>query len=263
LNGRPFDLEAEAWLNTVANYRRSYEPDGRQLISLPKVLDCAAGALVRIEALRAAIEAARDTESEQDATIELVAQRYELLLSDITYLADVDTIAAARVRTDADASTVLTAAVAEAWIEQVRATALDWVGATADAGACASMDALKAALDSTPLSLEAPDEGESDGTLLDKMAADTALGEIVDTLRVHVLQAAWKVLRASHRPQETAEPTRPRPAAPVACPCADHAAPGASREEPADLSARSHPRAADRQRRPGKFLRAPHHKMAS
>ncbi|MDA0337123.1 MAG: hypothetical protein O2782_18330, partial [bacterium] len=205
LNGRRFDLEAEAWLNTVANYRRSYEPDGRQLISVPKVLDYAASALVRIEALRAAIEAARDTESEQEPTVALVSRRYELLLSDITFLCNADVMAATRLRADADVEIVLAAVIADAWIERVSTTVLDWVDAVVGAGACESVDTLKAAFDSIPLQLDGPGEGPLAGAFPDKLAADTALGEIVDVLRVQALRGAWCALQPQHRPLETAE----------------------------------------------------------
>ena len=107
LKDRRFDLEAEAWLNTIANYRRSFDTDSRQLISLPRVLDFAAGALVRIEALRAAVEIVRDAESAEEATVVAVSQCYETLLSDVTFLADSEVIAAARQRADTDAETVL------------------------------------------------------------------------------------------------------------------------------------------------------------
>ncbi len=205
LNGRRFDLEAEAWLNTVANYRRSYEPDARQLISVPRVLDYAASALVRIEALRAAIEAARDTEAEEEPTVAFVSRRYELLLSDITFLCNADVMAATRLRADADVEMVLAAVVADAWIERVSTAILDWVDAVVDAGACESVDTLKAAFDSTPLQLDVPGEGPSAGPFPDKLAADSALGEIVDVLRVQALQGAWGALQPQHRPQETAE----------------------------------------------------------
>ena len=36
---RRFDLEAEAWLNTITNHRRGFEADSRQLVSVPKILD--------------------------------------------------------------------------------------------------------------------------------------------------------------------------------------------------------------------------------
>ncbi|MBT3346039.1 MAG: hypothetical protein HN404_23790, partial [Gemmatimonadetes bacterium] len=204
MNGRRFDLEAEAWLNTVANYRREYDADSRQLISLPKMLDYAAGALIRVEAIRAAVEVARDTESAEEITVEVATQRYELLLSDITFLADHGIVDAARARADADAATVLAAVVADAWIERVCTAALDWAGTVIAAGACKSVEALKAFFDSNPITLAAPGEGDAAGAFPDALAADTALGEIVDTLRVHVLQAAWKVLLSQHRPLATA-----------------------------------------------------------
>jgi hypothetical protein len=63
LHSRRFDLEAEAWLNTMASNRnRGFKPDSRHLISLPRMLDNAAGALVRVEALRAAVDILGDVD---------------------------------------------------------------------------------------------------------------------------------------------------------------------------------------------------------
>ena len=181
LNERRFDLEADAWLNTIANYRRSYDPDSRQLISLPNVLDHAAGALVRIEALRAAVELVAEAEIPENVLLEDVSQRYEWLLSEITYLANGDIIAAARERADADAATVLVAG-----------------------GACESVDAFTSAAEETSLDFDPPAQDEQSTALPDKLSDDSALGEIVDAVRVHVLRAAWAVLRSPHRPEETA-----------------------------------------------------------
>ena len=205
LKDRRFDLEAEAWLNTIANYRRSFDTDSRQLISLPRVLDFAAGALVRIEALRAAVEIVRYAESAEEATVVAVSQCYETLLSDVTFLADSEVIAAARQRADTDAETVLAAVAADAWIDKVRAAAFDWVDTVTESGAIESLDALTAFLDETPLALDSPGEGEFPGAFPDELAADTALGEIVDATRTHVVRAAWKALLVEHHPRKTVD----------------------------------------------------------
>lgn len=197
LHGRRFDLEAEAWLNTVASNRnRGFEPDSRHLISLPRMLDNAAGALVRVEALRAAVDILREAESPPDVTAAQVSQRYESLLSEITFLADLEVMAAARARADA---------VADAWIDAVCTTVLDWVDAVIEAGATESIDALNSTLESIPLNLIPPGEGESADEFPEELAADTGLGEIVDAVRAHALRASWRALLLEHRPRETVE----------------------------------------------------------
>ena len=231
---RRFDLEAEAWLNTVANYRRAYEPDSRQLISLPTVLDHAASALVRVEALRCASQIVRDAESEEEITIETVTDLYETLLSDITCLADSDLMTDARQRADVDATAVLAAIAADAWIEHVHSTTLAWMDAAIESGSAASIEAATSAVKETPLQIDPPSTApvdpdsatataaatdpeantvepttaaasEGSAVLSEALSADSPLGEIVDTLRVHALRSVWKVLCDEYHPQETTE----------------------------------------------------------
>lgn len=203
MKDRRFDLEADGWLNAVNNYRRSFDPDSRYLISLPKVLDHAAAALVRVEALRAAVEVVNEATDPEQITQEAVTARYEGLLAEVTYLADSAVVAAARQRADADAAAVLAAVAADTWIAKVREGVFAWVDTIVGAGATESINAMTAALEKTPLVLDAPAGDEAAAPFSDSLAADTALGEIVDALRVAALRAANQVLRSPHRPEQT------------------------------------------------------------
>ena len=99
-----------------------------------------------------------------------MSQRYESLLSDITFLADLEVLAAARARADADAASVLAAVAADAWIDGVCTAALDWVDAVIEAGATESIDALNSTLESIPLNLIPPGEGESPDEFPEELA---------------------------------------------------------------------------------------------
>lgn len=203
---RRFDLEAEGWLNAIANHRRALDPDSRQLISLPRVLDRAAAGLVRVEALRAAVALVAEAPSPETIAVEAVTQRYETLLVDVTYLADSNTVSAARQRADGDAAVVLAQIAADGWVTRVADEALAWVDAAVAAGAADSPEAVQSYIDATPLRLDAPtraDDAEPPAEVPAGLLADTALGEVVDGLRRHVLRATGPALTESHDPPAT------------------------------------------------------------
>lgn len=203
---RRFDLEAEGWLNAIANHRRALDPDSRQLISLPRVLDRAAAGLVRVEALRAAVALVAEAPSPEAIAVESVTQRYETLLADVTYLADSNAVSAARQRADGDAAVVLAQIAADGWVTRVTDEALAWVDVAVAAGAADSPEAVQSYIDTTPLRLDAAapaDDAEPPVEVPAALLADTALGEVVDGLRRHVLRAVGPALTESHDPPAT------------------------------------------------------------
>ena len=136
------------------------------------------------------------------------------------------------------AGAVLAAIAADAWIEHVHSTTLAWMDAAIESGSAASIEAATSAVKETPLQIDPPSTApvdpdpdpdsatataaatdpeantvepttaaaaEGSAVLPEALSADSPLGEIVDTLRVHALRSVWKVLCDEHRPQETTE----------------------------------------------------------
>ena len=232
LKERRFDLEAQAWLNAMVNNRRELDPDARQLIPVPKVLDYSAAALLRLEALRAAVQLVQEADDVDTLTPAMVTESYENFLGDVSYLADHERLNVARPKADADAAVVLEAVAAEAFIERLSANSVAWIQDLIAAEATESVDATEAAVKDTPLQIEntrmaedtdqeaeptsqmaeSTDQeaepksqmAESTGPIPPDLLEDALLGGIVETIRQHVLRTVWPLLAPRHQPEETA-----------------------------------------------------------
>lgn len=203
LNERRFDLEVACFINTINNSRRGFEPDSRQLISLPKVLDHAAAGLLRLEALRTALALARESGTDFDAAA--ATARYDEILSDVTYMAYQELIEAARERADADAAAVGEAVVADLTVERMIEESCQYARQLEADGHTASVEAVDEAVAAVPLQFEDIEVGdELPGQLPAKYSEPTKLGEVHDRVRAYVFERVWPLLQPRHKPEETA-----------------------------------------------------------
>ena len=203
LNERRFDLELAAFLNTINNSRRSFEPDSRQLIPVPKVLDYAAACLVRLEALRTALDCARESGADYDAAA--ATARYDEVLANVTYMAEQELVVPARERADADAVAVGEAVVADLTIDRLVAESCAYARQLEADGHTGSVEDIDQAVAAAPLQFGGIEPGEElPGPLPDQYVEPTKLGEIHDRVRAYVFGRVWPLLQPRHRPQETA-----------------------------------------------------------
>ena len=201
MNERRFDLEAEAFINTINNNRRELDPDCRQLISLPKVLDYATAGLVRLEALRSSLLLARDAIDEFDPKV--ASQRYEEALSEVTFLADRQIVEPARARADADAVTIGAALQAEVFADWVVEEVTGYVRQLQEEGNTESLESLSEAVKAAPLEFDGVEATGGPGESMPNRYADPAkLGEIFDWAREYVLGQVWDILQPIHQPEE-------------------------------------------------------------
>ena len=204
LKERRFDLEAQAFINTVSSSRRSFEPDSRQLVPLPKVLDHAAASLVRLEALRSSLKLARADTGEFSA--EAATKMYETVLSNVTYRADREMIESVRQKADADIKALAELVEAEMAVEQVVATCEEYLQKLSEDGHTDSVESLSAVFGSEPLQFEGidPAGGPARG-LPEKFASSCGMGDILDTTREYVLGKVWNALQPIHQPEQVTQ----------------------------------------------------------
>jgi len=201
MNERRFDLEAEAFINTINNNRRDIDPDSRQLISLPKVLDYATAGLVRLEALRTALLLARESVDEFDP--KEAARQYEQVLSEVTYLADRKIIEPTRQRADADAAAVGSALQAASFADWIVEEATDYVRQLDEEGHTESVESLSEAVEAAPLDFEEEEHTGGPGQSMPNRYTDPSkLGEVYDWARDYVLGKVWETLQPIHQPDE-------------------------------------------------------------
>lgn len=203
LNERRFDLELTCFLNTVNNSRRGFEPDSRQLISLPKVLDYAAAVLVRLEALRTALAWARESGVDFDAAAAIA--QYDEVLTDVTYMAEQELVVPVRERADTDAAAVGEAVVADLTIDRMVAESCEYARQLEADGHTATVEAVDEAVGAASLQFEGIEPGEElPGQLPAQYSEPTKLGEVHDRVRSYVFERVWPLLQPRHRPEETA-----------------------------------------------------------
>ena len=198
LKEKRFDLEAAAFINTVSSTRRSFESDSRQLVPLPKVLDHAAASLLRLEALRSSIKLARTTPEAFSA--EAATELYESVLSNVTYQADREIIEAVRLKADADIKALVDLLQSEAKVEHIVACCGEYLGKLEAGDHTTSTEALSAVFGSEPLQFEVA-AGGGIGSPPERFAAESGLGEIVDTAREYICAKAWAVLEPEQHPE--------------------------------------------------------------
>jgi hypothetical protein len=183
----------------VNNSNREVQPDARQLAPLGKVLDHAAGALVRLEALRVNVTFA-ETHGDQ-YTREAVTVYYEESLRQITDETDRDLLNLARERADADTATMLTSHVAQQFVDEIidlsRAYAMELVAEKHTD----NEDKLKAHFAAHPLTFDDAEKKQA-GDVPVELLKPSDLGEIYDETAKHICGQVWAVIEDVHQPKK-------------------------------------------------------------
>jgi hypothetical protein len=196
---RNFAVEANQLFNYVKNSNDEIQRDTRQVSSLGKVLDHAASALVRLEALRVNVEFA-ETHGEQ-YTREAVTVYFEETLRQVTDETDRDILNPARERADADTVTMLASHEAQEFVESILITSRAFAMELVAEGHVASDDKLQAALGTAPLTFEGAEPTQA-GDVPVELLKPSDLGAIYDDTAKHVCVQAWAVLAEVHQPEK-------------------------------------------------------------
>ena len=204
LKDRNFTLEVTSFVNGIGRTNRSYAPDNRQLAPLKRVLDHAAAALVRLEALRINQNFIEDRPEEYSR--ETVTRYYEETLRTVTDLTDRTLLGQARERADADTQMMREFFEAQKLIDRLIDVSRGYVRNLQDEGHAKSLDQTKAALASQPLKFPDADPPETPlGEVPPDLLVSCGLGEILDTVCEHVITQSWAVMSPIHEPQKVAE----------------------------------------------------------
>ena len=200
LKERRFDIEVRGFINTLTAGNRTFEPDSRPMIPLPKVLDHAAAALVRLEAMRSTVRLARESPDSVDA--QTVTEHYENVLTNVTYLADSSLIDPTRTKADADVSAIVEALAAAAFVEAVVSVTGEFVEQLIEDRHLSSSETLTAALAANPLQFEDAEGPPSREPMPESCTKTCGMGEVIDGVREHVLGKVWSVLTPLHDPED-------------------------------------------------------------
>ena len=174
---RNFMLEATQLLNTVNNSGRELQPETRPLRPLAKVLDHAAGALVRLEALR--VNTMMGDEHGDQYSRETVTVYYEGALRQVTDLTDREVLNQAREKADADTVAMLGSFVADKLVELITSRSREYVKAFVDAGHAGSAERLQEHFSEQPLDFDT--DAKTEGGVPAEMLKPSELGEVFDS----------------------------------------------------------------------------------
>ncbi|MFC1525292.1 hypothetical protein ACFL6X_00600, partial [Candidatus Latescibacterota bacterium] len=199
---RNFLLELTTFLNVVNKGNRTLSPDAKQMAALSKVLDHAASALVRLEAIRTGQSFAAHHQEEYSR--EAVTVYYEEAIREVTDLTDRDLLARAREKADADTVSLLEVFDAAKFVEAVKDECRSYVKQLVDEKHAKSVALLKTAMVETPLKLEAAEGSETgaSGQIPEDLIKGSDLGEVFDATCAYVCTEAWSVLGPPHSPEE-------------------------------------------------------------
>lgn len=197
---RNFRLEVTQMLNTVNNSNRELQPEARQLAPLAKVLDHAAGTLVRLEALRVNTKMG-ETHAEQ-YTRETATVYFEEALRQVTDLTDRDMLAQVRARADADTVAMLGTFSAAQFVKDALARCREYVKAMVDEGGTESPAGVASYVESQPLTFGDTEANPEAGEIPADVLAPSDLGETFDTAAKYVCQRVWSMMAADHQPEK-------------------------------------------------------------
>ena len=195
---RNFMLEATQLLNTVNNSGRELQPETRPLRPLAKVLDHAAGALVRLEALR--VNTMMGDEHGDQYSRETATVYYEGALRQVTDLTDRELLNQAREKADADTVAMLGSFVADELVELITSRSREYVKAFVDAGHAGSVEELQEHFSEQPL--DSDTDAKTEGGVPAEMLKPSELGEVFDSAAKYVCDQAWAVMEAVHGPEK-------------------------------------------------------------
>ena len=197
---RNFMLEVTQLLNTVNNSTRELQPEARPLASLAKVLDHAAAAMLRLEALR--VNTMMGEDHPDQYTREGTTVYYEEALRQITDLADRDTLNLAREKADADTVAMLSAFSASKLVDQITARCREYVSELVSSGQVSSVEALQSHFSEQPLTFEGVEAKAESGSVPADLLKGGEFGDIFDAVAGHVCQQAWGVMESVHEPNK-------------------------------------------------------------
>ena len=153
---RNFMLEIRTFINSLNNDRK-FESDSRHLVPLKRILDYAADALVRLEALKTNFNFS--TAHPESYTREAVTLYYEEALRALTDFADPEIRGSAREKADADTDVLLAIFSVEEFVEKILHTVRDYVTGLRDGGHSKSVAAFKAACVGHPIEFDGVEYG--------------------------------------------------------------------------------------------------------
>jgi hypothetical protein len=195
---RNFMLEATQLLNTVNNSARELQPEARPLAPLAKVLDHAASALLRLEALR--VNTMMGDEHGDEYSRETATVYYEGALRQVTDLTDRELLNQAREKADADTLAMLGSFVADELVELITSRSREYVEAFVDAGHAGSVEELQEHFSERPLDFDT--DATTEGEVPAEILQPSELGEVFDSAANYVCNQAWTVMEAVHVPEK-------------------------------------------------------------
>ena len=193
---RNFMLEVSQLFNFVNNSTKELRPTG-QMATLVKVLDHAAGALLRLEAVRANAKFA--SIHKEEYTRDSVTIYYEGAMRSVTDLTDRDELARARERADHDTVKMLLLFEAQQFVDRMKATISEYVEGLIAEDLTNNVTALKTEFAANPIRF---DGGERSGeTAPPELVKQSDLGETFDEAARYICDEAWSVMQPVHNPE--------------------------------------------------------------
>ena len=199
---RNFAIELRTFINSLNNHRK-FDSNSPQLAPLGRILDHAAAALVRLEALKTNFNFS--TEYPDSYNRETVTLYYEEALRGLTDLVDVELRGQAREKADADSDVLLAAFRAEQFVEKLLQTVRTYMTAMRDKGATKSVAEFNIATIVEPIEFEDVEEGTPLGPVPDDLLVTDDMGEVFAAACAYVLEKSWQVMQEVHHPLAVAE----------------------------------------------------------
>ncbi len=195
---RNFMTEVRGFINQVRNNRK-LDSSSRQLAPLARILDHAAAALVRLEALRTNYNFSNDYPEQY--TREAVTLYYEEALRTLTDLADAEIRGQARQKADGDTGVLLAMFRAEQFADNLVKTTCAFMSRLQADGRTKLQDDFKAACTEDPIEFEGVEEGEKLGEVPADLLVSENMGEVFDEACLYALTEAWQVMQPIHQPE--------------------------------------------------------------
>jgi hypothetical protein len=173
---RNFKVEVSQLLNNVNNSNRELQPDSKQLIPLGKVLDHAACALVRIEALRT--NTTFSGSHEEGYTKESVTVYYEAALRTVTDQVERDILHLTRAAADADSGVLIQRFETAKFVEEIKEGSRAYAKGLVDGGQAKAVASLKVAFADDPLKFDDV-EPTGAGDVPAELLKESDLGEVL------------------------------------------------------------------------------------
>jgi hypothetical protein len=200
---RNFLLEVTQFLNTVNKSNRELQPEARPLAPLAKVLDHAAGALVRLEAVRVNTMMGEDHGDEYSK--EAATVYCQGALRQVADLTDREILNQARAAADIDTAALFGSFSAVKHVDGVQTRSHEYVKGIVDAGRADSVESLQAHFAEQPLAFDGAEAKSESSEIPAEIIKPSELGDIFDTVATYVCSQAWAAMEAAHSPERVLE----------------------------------------------------------